>query len=148
MNPGRSHTTAHHRQTQSKQDAMDTLQDMQAVLDDHKEALGDGAYLRLSDGLKQLHSVTKLFIITYGEFAAETSDDGAGPSVSFRTKTRIMRKGDAPDRTNWSQVFYRNELPADHTNLKLHDPFHSGNKVIVVFSVEPYLKRGRDDETA
>ena len=40
--------------------AMEVIQDMQATLDEHKETLGDGAYVSLSDGLKELHSITKL----------------------------------------------------------------------------------------
>ena len=49
---------------------------------------------------------------------------------------------------NWAAVFLHNKLPIvfDHC-LKLHEPFfYHSHCVRIVTSIEPYLKRQRDDE--
>ena len=57
---------------------MNTVEQMQSTLDEHKEALPTGAYVQLYNGLKQLHSVTKLYIVKYCEVTLEDPGDGDG----------------------------------------------------------------------
>jgi len=49
----------------------------------------------------------------------------------------------------WSTVFCHNELPNDMRNCVLNKPFRDESclKLCIVTSVEPYLKRPREDDS-
>ena len=124
---------------------MNTVAEMQSTLDEHKEALPNGAYVQLCNGLKQLHSVTKLYIVKYCEVTLEDPGDGGRPGLSYHTASCIMRTGEHP-RMDWYTVFQQYTLPTDLTCLKLQEPMFAGDqRVRIVKSIEPYLKRAWDE---
>eukprot|EP01048_Picozoa_sp_COSAG05_P041411 COSAG05_NODE_21775_length_269_cov_0.900000_1_plen_58_part_01 len=46
-----------------------SLQKLQAVLDEHKADVGDGAYLSLCNSLKELHDSTEgFYVVQYYEY--------------------------------------------------------------------------------
>ena len=124
---------------------MNTIAELQDTLDEHKEALGDGAYVQLCDGLKRLHSLTDLYNVRYCQVDLEDHEDGPGrPGLSHHTASCIMRAG-THRRATWYTVFQQYTLPVDLTCLKLHEPVFIGNhSVRIVMSVEPYLKREQE----
>eukprot|EP01045_Picozoa_sp_COSAG04_P043869 COSAG04_NODE_14599_length_562_cov_0.719222_2_plen_122_part_00 len=93
---------------------MNTIAEMQGTLDEHKEALPTGAYVQLCNGLKQLHSVTKLYTVKYCEVTLEDHGDGERPGLSYHTASCIMRTGEQP-RMDWYTVFQQYTLPTDLT---------------------------------
>ena len=56
---------------------MNTLAELQDTLDEHKEALPNGAYVQLCDGLKRLHSLTDLYIVRYCQVDLSNNPRGA-----------------------------------------------------------------------
>ena len=129
----------------------DLVREMQEQIDEHKEALGVGAYVSLSIGLKelqQLHAATNLFKVCYFKF--EVDPDETASCVIFTERMCIMSKKDlvgASKRPCWDTVFRYSELPNDMTNCVLNKPFHNGScrEITIVTSVEPYLKRSREE---
>ena len=126
---------------------MNTIAELQDTLDEHKDALPNGAYVQLCDGLKRLHSLTKLYIVKYCEVTLADHEDGGRPGLSYHTASCIMRTGERP-RMDWYTVFQQYTLPTDLTCLKLQEPMFAGDqRVRIVKSIEPYLKRARDEES-
>jgi hypothetical protein len=127
------------------------LRRLQELVDRRLQADGvpEGEYLDACAALKELHSATKLYKLTILEFYVEEVEV---PEVSRRTRTIIMEtKGEHDDdhyaRTcNWHLVLDRNALPHDTSNLKMDAPFEMRGKQMIVTSLQPYLKRGRDDD--
>ncbi len=107
-------------------------------------------YVDACNALRELHSVTKLYKVTILEFYMEKCD--GVPEVGRRTRTLIMESKEDEDddpyegTCNWCAVLHRNALPYDGTNLKLNEPFEMEGKQVIVTSLQPYLKRGRDDD--
>ena len=122
----------------------DLVHELQDTIDEHKESLGDGAYVSLSNGLKQLYAATNLFKVCYIKFEAD------GATVNFTERMCIMPKKDLVGGLKgpcWNTVFRHNELPRDMCCCVLNMPFH-GEKdrdLCIVTSVEPYLKRSREE---
>jgi len=46
---------------------MDAVQTMQATLDEFRQEMPEGAYLKMCNCAKELHHVTKLYEVTYYE---------------------------------------------------------------------------------
>ena len=124
----------------------DILHEMQDTVDEHKESLGDGAYVRMCDGLKQLHKATALRVVVYHEFSCEKSGDDEPHRVEWAEKSRIMTVG--PGRHSWGYAFEISKLTTDMSLCTVGQPFEMGTSICVVRSVEPYLKRARDGEAA
>ena len=53
-----------------------------------------------------------------------------------------------PGRHSWGYAFEISKLTTDMSLCTVGQPFEMGTSVIVVRSVEPYLKRARDGEAA
>ena len=147
----------------------DNIMQMQTSLDKHKHDIPDGLYLTMSNHLKDLFPLANLFQVSYttfgvayGQFAEDTIStlpDPGGASVIADKRTRIMAKvehvGGLKDPC-WSTVFCHNELPNDMRNCVLNEPVRmchgprdrpSCLKFCIVTSVEPYLKRPREDDS-
>ena len=128
----------------------DLVREMQEHIDEHKEALGDGAYVSLSDGLKELFAATNLFKVCYIKFEADLEQIANVGVVISTERMCIMPKKDLVVGLKgpcWTTVFRYNELPNDMTNCVLNKPFHgeNGRDLCMVTSVEPYLKRSREE---
>ena len=111
--------------------------------------LPESVYLNACNTLKDLHPLTKLYKVTYLKFYVESY--GPTTEVARRTSTIIMeRKDDSYEQlvTNWHAVFERGSLPHDMSSLPIGEPFNMDGAQVIVKSVEPYLKRGRDGEPA
>eukprot|EP01045_Picozoa_sp_COSAG04_P032032 COSAG04_NODE_6143_length_1398_cov_11.665331_1_plen_227_part_00 len=114
--------------------------EMQSTLDDHKQALPNGAYVQLCNTLKDLHSLTNIYTVKYCEVKLE------GATLSCHTGSCILPISSRRTR-DWEDVFFSNTLPTDFSNLKLHEPFFlSDSRCRIVSSIEPYLKRQREDD--
>ena len=50
--------------------------------------------------------------------------------------------------SNWEYAFECGALPHDMSRLLIAEPFEMDGAQVIVKSVEPYLKRGRDGEPA
>ena len=140
----------------------DNIMQMQTSLDKHKHDIPDGLYLTMSNHLKDLFPLANLFQVSYttfgvayGQFAEDTIStlpDPGGASVIADKRTRIMAKVERVcySRTRgWDTVFCHNELPNDMTKCVLNKPFRDESclKLCIVTSVEPYLKRPREDDS-
>ena len=124
---------------------MNTVAEMQSTLDEHKEALPNGAYVQLCNGLKTLHSVTNLYTIIYAEFLPD--DRG----VIYQKRVRIIEQGDMelPDNCGcamqWSSIFSAWRLPRELPAA--YAPFHTDtHSYVIVLAIEPYLKRAREED--
>ena len=115
-----------------------------------RDDIPEGVYVDACNALKELHSVTKLFKVTYIIFYIERSDDT--PRVARRTCTTIMEQDDGFDdgfdvgAYGWHAVFEANLLPRDTDNLHICKPFEYNGSQRIVTAVEPYLKRTRDTD--
>ena len=122
---------------------MSTLvHEMQDAIDEHKESLGDGAYVLLCNSLKELHKATALRRVYYYEFS---SVDGLAGVVGI-PHVRIMEVSDVECQFPWKHAFEDSTLPTDMGLSPLHVPFSMGNSKYMVMSIEPYLKRSREDD--
>ena len=107
-------------------------------------------YLNACNALKELHSLSKLYKVTYYEFQAELGDQG--PVVSSMLRTRILSRDDYDADRNqylvgsWQYTLDRGSLPHDMTGLSLHNPFAMGDGRGMVIECVPYLKRQREGE--
>ena len=71
--------------------------------------------------------------------------------MARRTRTLIMERKDHEDVhafMSWHYAFERGALPHDMSRLLIAEPFEMDGAQVIVKSVEPYLKRGRDGEPA
>ena len=132
------------------QDDTDPLRRLQVAIDqfgDHED-IQENVYLDACNALKELHSLSKLYRVTYYEFVAELGDHG--PVVSSRKRVRIMPRDDEQDEVgNWSYVLDHGSLPHDMTNLSINNPFvmdDAGTTRGIVTECVPYLKRQREGE--
>ena len=149
IDPQHGHTTATNRADITHSTYMDTIQN---IIDEKREALGDGAYVKLCNAIKELHPLTRLYKVTYLEFylfyEGEREDK---PTVLWRRRTRIMPRqgsdGNMIPTCDWCYVFPRSQLPHDMSRLPMNEPFEQDGNQLVVTAVEPYLKRARDDES-
>ena len=130
----------------------DLIREMQEKIDEHKEALGDGAYVSLSNGLKELHAATNLYEVRYITFEAHCGDpeNVATMGVIFKKRVRIMAKKEyvgGIKKPCWNTAFRFNELPNDMSNCVLNRPTHDDLTcyAFIVTSVKPYLKRSREE---
>ena len=145
------HRQHNHSHSHSPHSTMsDFVREMQERIDEHKEALGDGAYVSLSDGLKELFAATILFKVCYIKFEADLEQIANVGVVISTERMCIMPKKDLVVGLKgpcWTTVFRYNELPNDMTNCVLNKPFHgeNGRDLCMVTSVEPYLKRSREE---
>ena len=113
-----------------------------------RDDIPEGVYLDACNALKQLHSVTKLFRVTYHKFYVDR-DEMDVQSVLCKTETIIMeqREDDVDLGMRWWHVFRVGKLPRDMSGLHVDGkPFTKDNSQIVVTAVEPYLKRTRDTD--
>ena len=135
---------------------MDILQSLQAAIEhlSGNNGIPERVYLDACNAMKELHAVTKLFKVTYIEFYVEHAvhlRDGTSV-VARRTCTEIMEQydvteayGSSGDAQLWGHVFDTKKLPHDICALRLYDPFTKRGSNLMVTTVEPYLKRARDD---
>ena len=122
---------------------MSTLvHEMQDAIDEHKESLGDGAYVLLCNSLKELHKATALRRVYYYEF----SPGLAAAGVVCRKNVRIMEVSDVECQFPWGFAFEDSSLPTDMSLCPVHVPFSMGNSQYMVEGIEPYLKRSREDD--
>ena len=132
---------------------MDTVSKMQEILDEHKEKLPDGAYVQMCSGLQELHPLNKLYTMTYVTFMAGEPDEQR-LCVDKSTHTRIIRQGDDKFIARydwqvevWENIFRKWELPRNLPSS--FTPFaYPPHGYTIVLSIEPYLKRKRDDDDA
>ena len=128
------------------QDEVDPLRRLQVAIDqlgDHED-IQENVYLDACNALKELHSLSKLYRVTYYEFAAVLGDHG--PVVEARKRVRIMPRDEhsLPDVRNWSYPLDHGSLPRDMTRLPLNEPFGLGDYRGIVTECVPYLKRRRE----
>ena len=117
------------------------VHEMQDAIDERKESLGDGAYLLLCNSLKELHKATALRLVVYYEFSRGLADAG----VVRRKNMRIMEVSDVECQCSWKNAFETSTLPTDMGMSPLRVPFSMGNSQCMVMSIEPYLKRSREE---
>ena len=116
------------------------------------EHIPESVYLDACNALKDLHPLTKLYKVTYLKFYVDRPCTGDAPEVARRTHTLIMERKDHEDppfvTSNWGYAFECGDLPHDMSRLLIDEPFEMDGAQVIVKSVEPYLKRGRDGEPA
>ena len=115
------------------------------------EHIPESVYLDACNALKDLHPLTKLYKVTYLKFYVARSGDA--PEVARRTHTHIMGRKDMMGQrydecTNWEYAFECGALPHDMSRLLIDEPFEMDGAQVIVKSVEPFLKRGREEEVA
>ena len=143
-----THSTSPLPTTMSQDDA-GPLRRLQVAIDilGEQDSVQEGVYLNACEALKEIHSLSNLYKVSYYEFVAERGEHGL--VVSSRKRVRIMpRDDDHADVRNWSYALDRGSLPHDMTHLAaaLNNPFGLGDNVGIVTEVAPYLKRSREDE--
>ena len=129
------------------------LQEAVEHLSGHDD-IEESVYLDACNAMKELHPLTKLYKVTYLKFYVEGSGDV--PEVARRTCTLIMERKDHEDAVtnlasyakSWHCVFARGVLPHDMFCLSIAEPFQMDDAQVIVQSVEPYLKRVREEEVA
>ena len=128
------------------------LQEAVEHLSGHDD-IEESVYLDACNAMKELHPLTKLYKVTYLKFYVELSGDV--PEVARRTCTLIMERKDHEDLTdvrygtwNWHYVFECGALPHDMSRISIAEPFEMDGAQVIVQSVEPYLKRVREEEVA
>ena len=107
-----------------------------------RDDIPEGVYVDACNALKELHSVTKLFKVTYNKFYVNREEYAT--AVACKTETIIMeqREDDVDLGMRWWHVFCGGKLPRDMSGLHVDGkPFTKDNSQIVVIAVEPYLKR-------
>ena len=139
-------------------DDADPLRRLQVAIDRlaGREDVPENVYLDACNALKELHSLSKLYKVTYYEFVAEEGIGDHGPVVSSRKRVRIMPCDDEKDEVgHWRYVLDHGSLPHDMTYLspELNKPFvmdhHGparGSREGIVTECVPYLKRQREGE--
>ena len=82
------------------QDDTDPLLRLAALIDilGGHDDVQEGVYLDACNALKELHSLSKLYKVTYYEFVVELGDHG--PVVSSKLRTRILSRDDDDANTN------------------------------------------------
>jgi hypothetical protein len=124
---------------------MNAVEQMQATLDDNKQKMPEGAYLKLCNCVKELHHVTKLYEVTYYELYTE---DGACGIFSEK-HVRIMPQVDDFQPYNLgSAILSRGKLPrAEDGGVPALDsvPFEMNGNYFVITDCKRYLKRPAED---
>ena len=125
------------------------LQEAVEHLSGHDD-IEDSVYLDACNAMMELHPLTKLYKVTYLKFYVERSGDA--PEVARRTHTLIMERKDHEDppfvTSNWGYALKCGDLPHDMSRLLIAEPFEMDGAQAIVKSVEPFLKRGREEEVA
>ncbi len=127
---------------------------MMSVVDHYKESLDNGAYVYMCGELKRLHGLKKLFIVKYWEMVVEEAIDDDEHTVThryvnFRAKSRIFWESlDGDSCHSWDRAFTTNVLPMNRRNCAVNSPFMRDNTALIVHSIVPYLKRGRERDLA
>ena len=133
------------------------LQEAVEHLSGHDD-IEESVYLDACNAMKELHPLTKLYKVTYLKFYVARSGDV--PEVARRTCTLIMERKDHENVheaaaaaavygvRNWHYVFECGALPHDMSRLSIAEPFEMDGAQVIVQSVEPYLKRVREEEVA
>jgi hypothetical protein len=116
-----------------------------------KDDIPEGVYVDACNALKELHSITKLFKVTYRKFYVDEDDDRGVPVVLCATDTIILEQrgeDEVHGDYNWWYCFDRRMLPHDMSGLPINGkPFLTKHgSQIVVIAVDPYLKRAREEE--
>jgi len=116
------------------------------------EHIPESVYLDACNALKDLHPLTKLYKVTYLKFYVDRPCTGDEPEVGRRTCTLIMERKDHEDppfvTSNWGYALECGDLPHDMSRLLIAEPFEMDGAQVIVKSVEPFLKRGREEEVA
>jgi hypothetical protein len=108
-----------------------------------REDVPDNVFLEACAALKQLHSLTNLYKVTFVEFYTEASTE----EVFQRTRTQIMPSAQGRAHSSWWSAFDERLLPRDLSEMQRRtEPFSMNGNQIIVLSVESYLKRPREDD--
>jgi hypothetical protein len=149
-----THSTSPLPTTMSQDDA-GPLRRLQVAIDilGEQDSVQEGVYLNACEALKEIHSLGKLYKVSYYEFTARRGPaDESQPFLDYASCTSIMTR-DGADGTwthspSWNQAFTQARLPHDLSKMVMNRPYPmtDDKTCIVVTEIVPYLKRSREDE--
>jgi hypothetical protein len=124
---------------------MNAVEQIQATLDDNKQKMPEGAYLKLCNCVKELHPLTKLYEVTYYELYTENDECG----MFMDKHVHIMPQIDDFQPYNLgSWILKHGKLPrAEDGGVPALDsvPFEMNGHYFVITDCKRYLKRPAED---
>eukprot|EP01051_Picozoa_sp_SAG22_P025435 SAG22_NODE_7533_length_731_cov_0.477848_1_plen_100_part_01 len=95
----------------------------------------EGVYLDACEALKEMHSLSNLYKVSYYEFTARRGPaDESQPFLDYASCTSIMAR-DGADVTwapSWNQAFTQARLPHDLSKMVMNRPYPTDDKTCIV----------------
>ena len=122
-----------------------TMDRVQELIDEHRDQMPTGLAKTLLDACMEEHNRTTLYKIhfTHVVSVAYYGDEGPGSKLQSRTQTRIVELAETTCGCA-DQLLDNGQVCKQWLEATYPMRFHHGeDEVIIVHSIEPYLKRGR-----
>lgn len=117
-----------------------------------RDDVPDGVYLSACEAMKELHSITDLYLVKYDRFFAyEDGEDCNGDTrlgVMRDTSCQAILRKDrevCARHINLDWCLRHGKLPTDTSHLMARSHENGSGDLLMITSIKPYLKRARPE---